>query len=52
MLSNNVINLNLEEAYTLIKENKDMVVIDVKSKNEYQICHIPNAILMPVGVIS
>ena len=52
MVSSKVKNINAEEAYNLIKENRDVVILDVRSKEEYDNGHIPGAKLVPVQVLS
>lgn len=41
--NNNVKHVDNEELQNLMKENKDLVILDVRSANEYQSGHIPNA---------
>ena len=48
----NVKNISGEEAVNLIKEKKDLVVIDVRSKGEYQTGHINGSKLMPASEIT
>ena len=48
----NVKNVSGKEAANLIKENKDLVVLDVRTKGEYQTGHINGSKLMPVNEIS
>ncbi|MBW9150729.1 rhodanese-like domain-containing protein [Clostridium estertheticum] len=48
----NVKNVSGAEAIKLIKENKDLVVLDVRSKSEYQTGHINASKLMPVNEIA
>jgi rhodanese-related sulfurtransferase len=48
----NVKNVSGDEAYKLIKENKSMVVLDVRSKEEYDTGHINGSKSMPVNEIS
>ncbi|MGI1657884.1 MAG: rhodanese-like domain-containing protein [Desulfitobacterium sp.] len=45
-------NLTAEEAYELIKSNKDVVIIDVRTKDEYMKGHIPGSKSFPVGELS
>ncbi|MBU3113455.1 rhodanese-like domain-containing protein [Clostridium lacusfryxellense] len=45
----NVENISGEEAVKLIREKKDLIVIDVRSKGEYQTGHINGSKLMPVS---
>ncbi len=52
MCDSNVKNVSAEEAYKLINENKDLVILDVRTKEEYEDGHIPGARLMPVQVLS
>lgn len=51
-LNKNVKNVSGDEAEKLIKENKDIVILDVRTKNEYNSGHINGAKLMPVSEIS
>jgi len=48
----NVKNVSGEEAVNLIRENKDLVVLDVRSKGEYQTGHINGSKLMPASEIA
>jgi len=48
----NVKNVSGEEAVKLIRETKDLVILDVRSKGEYQTGHINGSLLMPVGEIA
>jgi rhodanese-related sulfurtransferase len=53
MLSNkNVKNINANEAYKLINENKNIVILDVRTKGEFDSGHIPKAKNIPVESIS
>lgn len=36
-------NINGEEVQALIKENKDMLILDVRTLDEYRLGHIPKA---------
>jgi len=47
-----VTNVSGQEAVKLIKETKDLVVLDVRSKGEYQTGHIKDSNLIPVGEIA
>lgn len=47
MSNPNVKNVSAEEARILIQGNKDMVILDVRTKEEYDRGHIPGAILIP-----
>jgi rhodanese-related sulfurtransferase len=48
MLNPNIKNVTAEEANKLIKENKDLVILDVRTKDEYKSGHIPGAVSIPV----
>ena len=48
----NVKNVSGEEAVKLIREKKDLVVLDVRSKGEYQTGHINGSKLMPASEIA
>lgn len=50
-LNKNVKNVTAQDAEKLIKTNKDIVILDVRTKNEFSGGHIPNAKLMPVQEI-
>jgi len=52
MLNPNVKNVSASEAHQLIDANKDMVILDVRTKKEYNSGHIPGAILIPVHELS
>jgi len=51
MLDTNVKNVSAEEAHKLIDKNKEMIIWDVRTKEEYDKGHIPGAKLVPVEVI-
>ena len=42
-------NLTVDEAKLLIKEEVNLVILDVRTKEEYESGHLPNAILIPVS---
>lgn len=42
-------NLTVDEAKLLIKEEVNLVVLDVRTKEEYESGHLPDAILIPVS---
>ena len=44
-------NVSAEEAHKLICENKEFIILDVRTKEEYDKGHIPGAKLIPVEVI-
>lgn len=48
----NVKNISAEEAYKLINENKNIVVLDVRTKSEFDSGHIPKAKNIPVQQLS
>ena len=48
----NVKNVSGEEAVKLIRETKDLIVLDVRSKGEYQTGHINASKLMPANEIT
>jgi len=50
-LNKNVKNVSGEDAAKLIKDTKDLVIIDVRTKGEYQSGHINGSKLMPVNEI-
>ena len=42
-------NVTVDEAQQLISEESDLLILDVRTQQEYNSGHIPNAILIPVG---
>jgi rhodanese-related sulfurtransferase len=44
-------NLTAEDAYKLINENKEVVILDVRNKDEFDYGHIPGAILIPSSIL-
>ncbi|MBU3187983.1 rhodanese-like domain-containing protein [Clostridium bowmanii] len=48
----NVKNISGSEANSFIKDNKDLVILDVRTKGEYQSGHINGSKLMPVSEIA
>ena len=52
MFNSNVKNVSAEEAYKLINEDKEFVILDVRTKEEYDDGHIPGAKLFPVQVLT
>ena len=42
-------NVSAEEAYMLIKENKDILILDVRTPSEYKSGHIKGAKSLPVN---
>ena len=51
MFNSNVKNVSAEEAYKLINEDKEFIILDVRTKEEYDGGHIPGAKLIPVQVL-
>lgn len=47
----NVKNVSGEDAVKLIRDNKNLVILDVRTKGEYQSGHINGSKLMPVSEI-
>ena len=44
-------NVSAEEANKLISDNKDFIILDVRTKEEFDNGHIPGAKLVPVQVL-
>lgn len=44
--------VNIEQAKKLVDENKELVIFDVRTKEEYNSGHIKNAILIPYDQIN
>ena len=51
MFNSSIKNVSAEEAYKLINDNKEVVILDVRTKEEYDNGHIPGAKLFPVQVL-
>ena len=51
MFNTNVKNVSAKEAYNLISTDKELLILDVRSKEEYDSGHIPGAKLVPVQVL-
>lgn len=49
---NNVKNITAEEAYKLVNEDKELVILDVRTKEEYDDGHIKGAKLIPVQILN
>jgi rhodanese-related sulfurtransferase len=49
IISKDVKNVTAEQTYKMMKENKDLVIIDVRSKQEFKAGHIPGAKSLPVN---
>jgi phage shock protein E len=45
-------NISVEEANKLLNENKNLVVLDVRTEEEYKSGHLKNALLMPYDQIT
>ena len=43
--------ISAEEAKSVMDENTDAVILDVREQDEYDSGHIPGAVLLPVGTI-
>jgi rhodanese-related sulfurtransferase len=41
--------LTIEEAKSLIESNSSLIILDVRTREEYDNCHIKEAILIPVS---
>jgi len=52
MSNSKVNNVNAEKAYNLVSENKNLLILDVRTQEEYESGHIPGAKLIPVQVLS
>ncbi len=44
--------ITAEEAKSMMDENKDAVIVDVRNQNEYQEKHIKGAVLIPLDTIT
>lgn len=51
MLNPNVKNVTANEANELINENKEVLILDVRNKNEFDSGHIPGALLIPASIL-
>ncbi|MBW9150722.1 rhodanese-like domain-containing protein [Clostridium estertheticum] len=51
MFNSGVKNVSAEEAYKLINEDKEFIIIDVRTKEEYDNGHILGAKLVPVQIL-
>ena len=43
--------IDQEEAWQMIRENEDVLVLDVRERYEYRTGHIPGAMLLPLDTI-
>ena len=50
--NDNVKNISAEEAHQLIENNKDVIIIDVRSRQEYKSGHIPGSKSIPVNEVA
>lgn len=44
--------ITAEEAKSMMEEQPDAVILDVREQDEYDAGHIPSAVLLPVGTIN
>ena len=44
--------ITAEEAKSMMEEQPDAVILDVREQDEYNAGHIPDAVLLPVGTIN
>jgi rhodanese-related sulfurtransferase len=51
MINSNVKNINAAQANELIIENKEVLILDVRNKDEFDRGHIPGAILIPYSIL-
>ncbi len=51
MFNSKVKNVNAEEAYKLISGDKELIILDVRTKEEYDNGHIQGAKLIPVQIL-
>jgi len=51
MFNSNVKNVSSEEAYKLINDDSELIILDVRTKEEYDNGHISGAKLVPVQVL-
>lgn len=48
----NIKNVTADEAHQLIKTTKDLIILDVRTKQEFKSGHIPSSKSIPVGELS
>ncbi|MBI6871781.1 rhodanese-like domain-containing protein [Clostridium aciditolerans] len=48
----NIQNVTADEAHQLIKTTKNLIILDVRSKQEFKSGHIPSSKSIPVGELS
>ena len=51
MFNSKIKNVTAEEAHRLLSENNEFVILDVRTRKEYDYGHIPGAKLVPVNVL-
>ena len=51
MFNSKIKNVTAEEAHKLLSENSEFVILDVRTREEYEGGHIPGAKLVPVNVL-
>jgi rhodanese-related sulfurtransferase len=51
MFNSKIKNVSAEEAYKLISEDNKFLILDVRTKDEYDDGHIPGAKLVPYNVL-
>lgn len=44
--------ITAEEAKSMMEEQPDAVILDVREQDEYDAGHIPSAVLLPVGTVN
>lgn len=49
--NSNAINVSIDEAHELIINNKDILILDVRTPAEFMSGHIPNAINIPYNIL-
>jgi rhodanese-related sulfurtransferase len=47
----NVINLSVDQAHKIIKEEKELIIIDVRGSDEYSLGHLKGAKLYPLNLL-
>lgn len=52
MYDPNVKNVSASEAYQIIQEYRDLLILDVRTEEEYRQGHIPGAVLAPAEELS
>lgn len=48
----NIKNVNADEAHQLIKTTKNLIILDVRTKQEFKSGHIPSSKSIPVGELA